>query len=132
MSDLVSKKTVEEIVEEINQIDIDTIELDAKNQEFFKTVQAYQHCYDELEALYNKIDPTGKLAKYEMDNIKLLIQQVSGTGKPVQNIEELYEVANIMSPVFEDKIHGLLDQLTSSSSTEEVSGVKFKLPPGPN
>ncbi|KAL3938790.1 MAG: hypothetical protein SGBAC_006376 [Bacillariaceae sp.] len=123
-----NKLRVEELLAEINQIDIHKIELRPHALKYIQTIDAHLKCFDQLAELYNEVDPSHKLANYDMPDAEHPIQQLSTTSDdPVKNLDELYEVAEAMLPVFTAKIESLLAQ--GNNSEEESSGMEFKLPP---
>ncbi|KAL3944300.1 MAG: hypothetical protein SGBAC_001645 [Bacillariaceae sp.] len=126
---MTSKQSVEEIFAEIDKIDINSIELHPDAIKYLDTLQSYLQCFDELEDLYNRIDPNQMLANHDMPDMDLPIQQFSLTGEPVQNLVELYEVAEVMFPVFVTKIEKLIQE-SRKSSIPKGSGIEFRLPPG--
>ncbi|KAL3938428.1 MAG: hypothetical protein SGBAC_006669 [Bacillariaceae sp.] len=133
LPDIKSERTVDDIFEEIDQIDVTKIELQPEVVKYFATVHAYLRCFDELEAVYHQVDPTKKLANCDMPDIRRPIQQLSLGGEPVKNLVQLYEVAEIFPPVFGAKVEDLLGKVaaTSADNAEESSpcGVHFRLPP---
>ncbi|KAL3934974.1 MAG: hypothetical protein SGBAC_009415 [Bacillariaceae sp.] len=132
LSDAENELSVEDILEEIDQIDTDKIKIRPETLKYFETVTAYIKCFDELEALYNEMDPSRKLADYDMPDIHLPVQQLSMSGEPVKNLVELYEVAEEMLPMFKAKIENLMGGMDTSRVCAASADAHFKLPPGEN
>lgn len=126
-SDSKTQRSVEDILAEIDQIDVSQIELHPDAEEFFESVQSYVECIDELESLYNQVDPSHELSNYDMPDINCKVRQRSLSGKAVKNLVELYEVAEVILPVFVAKIDDLLKQLDEDGDSLDT---KLELAPG--
>ncbi|CAJ1921999.1 unnamed protein product [Cylindrotheca closterium] len=128
-SDSKMERTVDDIFAEIDQIDITKIEPQPEVVKYFETVQAYFLCFNELEAVYNQVDPTRKLTNYDMPDFTRPIRQLYLGGEPVKNFVELYEVAEIILPVFVAKVENLMGKVATMDKDSSCN-VQFRLPPG--
>lgn len=57
---------IKTILDEIDKVDIDSIELHPDAVEYLETLQSYLQCFDKLGELYSELDPDRILAKYHM------------------------------------------------------------------
>ena len=62
---------IKTILDEIDKVDMDSIELHPDAVEYLETLQSYLQCFDKLGELYSELDPDHILAKYHMPDIRL-------------------------------------------------------------
>ncbi|CAJ1954393.1 unnamed protein product [Cylindrotheca closterium] len=124
-----SKQSVEEIFGQIDSIDINSIELHPDAIKYLDTLQSYLQCFDQMEELYNQVDPKQTLANHNLPDVNLAIQQLSVKSVPVQNLVELYQVAEIVFPIFATKIEKLIGEARKRTDPREC-GIQLRLPSG--
>mmetsp|Transcript_14125 Transcript_14125/g.34232 ORF Transcript_14125/g.34232 Transcript_14125/m.34232 type:complete len:361 (+) Transcript_14125:100-1182(+) len=126
-----TKKTVAEILADIDKSDIESISLRPNTKEYLETLQGYLQCFNGLQELYDKVDPEHELATHHMQDSSLPLQQQSIDGEPVRNLNELYEVAEEVYPVFVAKIDDLVNEVRNDLMCR-ADEIEFKLPDDDN
>ncbi|CAJ1957636.1 unnamed protein product [Cylindrotheca closterium] len=127
---------------ENNIEDVATNNIRESNEEFLNTLHGYLDCRAQMDAEYNRVDTKQELASFEMESdsggieddtlddknmYKYEYQQQSTEWEPVKDICELYAAAEMIRPVYMEKVESLVAQVKEIHG--EGSKIKIKIPP---
>mmetsp|Transcript_12727 Transcript_12727/g.30322 ORF Transcript_12727/g.30322 Transcript_12727/m.30322 type:complete len:694 (-) Transcript_12727:117-2198(-) len=112
------------------------------NEEFLNTLHAYLDCRTKMDAEYGSVDPSQQLANFQIESdsggieddtmddknmYKYEYQQQSTEWEPVKDISELYTAAEMIRPVYIEKVESLVAKVKEIHGQE--SQIKIKIPP---
>ncbi|CAJ1966754.1 unnamed protein product [Cylindrotheca closterium] len=108
-----------------------SIQLRPETTKFLLFAHKYIRCREKMDAKYLEVDEFKQIAQLENVDVKLEItdehQQLATSGdRPVETLDELYEAAVVVGPVYQDYIRNLVDQVCEAcGDSVETVDVQF-------